>query len=209
MITMESEPVSSLRTRPSLLFKLRNWEDDASWEEFYRLYRKLVYGFSRRSGLTHEESEEVTQDVFTRVAKTIQNFESNPDKGSFRGWLMTLARWRVTDKFRGRTQARRASGGPESEDRTSTVERIPDPAKAGEVWENEWRTTILDAAMERVARRTQAKHFQIFDLHIRQQWPVLRVSRELGVNAASIYLITHRLTKQLKAEVAKLEATMG
>src|SRR5580700_7658355 len=107
MLTMESEPVSSLRTRPSLLFKLRNWEDDASWEEFYRLYRKLVYGFSRRSGLTHEESEEVTQDVFTRVAKTIQNFESNPDKGSFRGWLMTLARWRVTDKFRGRTLARR------------------------------------------------------------------------------------------------------
>jgi hypothetical protein len=34
------------------------------------------------------------------------------------------------------------------------------------------------------------------------------VSSELGINPASIYLITHRLTKQLKAEVAKLETTL-
>jgi len=207
---MSLDPIhSSLHTRSSLLFRLRNWDDTKSWEEFYHLYRKLVYGFSRRSGLSHEEAEEVTQDVFTRVAKTIQDFESNPERGSFRGWLMNLVRWRIADKYRERNRAPRARHGAQSDDGTSTIERIPGPDCEEEIWDKEWRDHILGAAMDRIARRSQAKHFQIFDLCTRQQWPVMRVARELGVNAASIYLITHRLTKQLKMEVAKLEETLG
>jgi RNA polymerase sigma-70 factor (ECF subfamily) len=199
---------STLHTRASLLFRLRDWEDKESWQEFYGLYRRLVFGFARRSGLTHEEAEEVSQDVFVRVGKTIHDFESNPEKGSFRGWLMNLTRWRVTDKFRSRSQAGQAQHGNGPDDRTSTIERIPDPKQEGEFWEKEWQNTLLDAAMERVARRTQAKHFQVFDLHVRQHWPILRVSHELGINPASIYLINHRLTKQLKQEVEKLQKTL-
>jgi len=199
---------SSLHTRASLLFRLKNWGDNKSWEEFYGLYRKLVYGFARRSGLTHEEAEEVTQDEFVRVGKTIQDFESNPDKSSFRGWLMNLTRWRVTDKFRSRTQVGGAPHGSDSGDRTSTIERIPDPRKDGEFWEAEWQNTLLDAAMERLAGRVQTKHLQVFDLLVRQHWSVLRVSRELAMNPAAIYLINHRLTKQMKQEVEKLRRTL-
>ena len=206
---MTLDPVpSALHTRSSLLFRLKRWDDEKSWEEFYGLYRRLVYGFARKSGLSHEEAEEVTNDVFVRVANTIHEFESNPEKGSFRGWLMNLARWRVTDKFRARAHYPQAPHGTTADDRTSTIERIPDPRIEGELWDKEWQENLLETAMERVARRAHAKHFQVFDLHFRQQWPVLRVSRELGVNPASIYLITHRLTKQLKQEVAKLKATL-
>jgi RNA polymerase sigma-70 factor (ECF subfamily) len=206
---MSSDPIeSSLHTRSSLLFKLRDWEDRKSWEEFYGLYRKQVYGFARRTGLTHEEAEEVTQDVFVRVGKTIQDFESNPQRGSFRGWLMNLTRWRATDKFRSRPRAGGLPRSEQSDDRTSTVERIPDPLQDNDIWEKEWQNTVLDAAMERLSHHVQAKHYQVFELHVRQHWSVMRVSRELGINPASIYLITHRLTKQLKAEVAKLEAKL-
>jgi RNA polymerase sigma factor (sigma-70 family) len=206
---MPSDPIdSTLHTRSSLLFRLRNWEDESSWEEFYTLYRKLVYGYARRYGLSHEEAEEVTQDVFVRVGKTVRDFESNPEKGSFRGWLMNLTRWRVMDKFRSRPHPGRSPHGAEGDDRTATIERIPDPGAEGDLWEREWQNTLLDTAMEKLARRAQAKHFQVFDLHVRQHWPVMRVSRELGINAASVYLITHRLTKQLKQEVDKLRASL-
>ncbi|HKB89174.1 MAG TPA: hypothetical protein VKC60_01525, partial [Opitutaceae bacterium] len=67
------EPASTLRTRASLLGRLQDWKDAGSWDEFYRLYRKLVYGLACRSGLTHVEAEEVTQDVFKRVAETIHD----------------------------------------------------------------------------------------------------------------------------------------
>src|SRR5258708_232651 len=96
---MDPDPTShSLHTRPTLLFRLRDWQDSASWGEFYRLYHKLVSSLATRSGLTHSEAEEVTQDVFKRVSETIREFESNPQRGTFRGWLMNLTRWRVADK---------------------------------------------------------------------------------------------------------------
>lgn len=212
MLTMATEDPRSLLTRASLLFRLRDWQDSASWEEFYRLYRKSVYGQARRSGLSHAESEEVVQDVFKRVSETIQGFETKPERGSFRSWLMNLTRWRIADKFRARTPEAQ-HGEKRSDDTatgTGTLDRLPDPnASDDALWESEWQHNVLDAALARLARRVPAKHFQAFELYARQQWPVLRVSRELGINPASVYLITHRLTKQLKAEVSRLQAQLG
>jgi hypothetical protein len=49
---MSSNPIdSTLRIRASLLFRLRDWKDKKSWEEFYELYRRQVQGFARRLGL--------------------------------------------------------------------------------------------------------------------------------------------------------------
>jgi RNA polymerase sigma factor (sigma-70 family) len=209
---MDSETVSSLRTRPSLLVRVRTWEDSTSWAEFHRLYRKLVYGLARRAGLSHADAEDVTQDVFKRVAETIRGFESNPDRGTFRGWLMNLTRWRIADKHAARPKEERRdapsrddTGGP----RTSTIDRIPDRADADADWQKEWQRHLIDAACERIAGRVKPRHYQVFDLYVRQNWPVLKVARELGINPASVYVIGHRLTAQLKVEVAKLQEQLG
>ncbi len=206
------DTVSSLRTRVTLLQRVHQWDDAASWNEFYRLYHQLIYGLARRSGLAHADAEDVTQDVFKRVAETIQTFESDPNRGTFRGWLMNLTRWRITDKFRSQPKGQ-ASPSPTRDDtstRTSTINRLPDEANQQDAdWELEWQRHLLDAACERLARRTKARHFQAFDLYVRQRRPVLQVARELNLNVATVYLVGHRLTKELKAEVARLREQLG
>lgn len=205
-------PPSTLHTRPTLLFRLRDWKDDGSWTEFYRLYHQFVYGCARRSGLSHADAEEVAQDVFKRVAETVHQFESDPARGSFRGWLLNLTRWRITDKFRARKPhedqppGRREADEP---DRTRTIERLPDGSEPDRMWDEEWQSRILEAALARLARRVPAKHYQVFDLHHRQGWTVPKISQELDVNPATVYVITHRLTKQLKAEVEQLRTRLG
>ena len=207
-------PVSTLRTRPTLLFRLRDWKDEGSWSEFYRLYHNFIFGLARRSGLTHADAEEVTQDVFRRVAETIHDFESNPSRGTFRGWLATLTRWRIMDKHRAR-RPDEARGGPrrddQADDRTRTIERVADVSDSARPWgdstaeESEWQEHVLEAALARLARRVPAKHFQLFELYARQSWSVLRIASELSVNPATVYVVSHRLTKQLKLEVAQLQ----
>jgi RNA polymerase sigma-70 factor (ECF subfamily) len=213
MATYTPECPRSLMTRASLLFRLRNWKDEASWEEFYRLYRKLVYGLACRSGLSHDEAEDVMQDVFKRVAETISSFECKPRRGSFRSWLMTLTRWRIADKFRDRlpdTSHRVPRWDGPRRDPTGTIERIPAfKAEEDSTWEEEWQRNLLANAMARLARRVPAKHFQAFDLYARQQWPVMKVARDLDLNPATVYLISHRLTRQLKSEVNRLKAQLG
>src|SRR5262249_53330213 len=137
----DSEPVSSLRTRPSLLIRVQSWEDKTSWSEFHRLYKKLVYGLARRSGLRHEDAEDVTQDVFKRVAETIHEFESDPNRGRFRGWLMNLTRWRVADKFASKPKNEHHSTPKFDENgpRTATIERVPDNIETDAEWQKEWQ----------------------------------------------------------------------
>lgn len=212
MNTMRHDPGSTLRTRPTLLWRVRNWEDGDSWSEFHRLYRRLIYGRARRAGLSHPDAEDVAQEVFKRVAETIRDFDLDPARGSFRGWLMKLTQWRIADRFESRAQQPAVSPPAPRDDtapRTATIERVPAPLDDEDEWDREWREHVLAAASERLARQVQPRHFQIFDLHVRQHWPVLKVATELGSNPASIYVICHRLSKKLKAEVEKLQRQLG
>lgn len=209
---LKNHPGTSLLTRPSLLYRVRDQSDSASWEEFHRLYRRLIYGRARRAGLSHADAEEVAQDVFKRVAETIGEFEHDPNRGSFRGWLMQLTHWRITDKFRNQPKVPGSSpsaGGGDTTTGTATIERVPSPTEEEDEWDREWQEHLLAAAIERISRRVKPRHFQVFELYVRQQWPVLKVSAQLGVNPASVYLIGHRLTKLLKAEVAELQKQLG
>jgi RNA polymerase sigma factor (sigma-70 family) len=208
-------PPSPLRTRRSLLLRVRRWDDAAGWTEFYALYRTLIYGLARRSGLSHADAEEVTQDVFRRVAETIHAFESDPARGSFRGWLMNLTRWRVANKFARRPpDEKKGSAAPAvwpatAGAATATVERIADPARVDEGWDLEWRRHLLEAATTRLSRRVKARHYQAFDLYVRQQVPAAQVAASVGMSAAAVYLVSHRITLQLKREVTLLRQQLG
>ncbi len=210
---VKDHPGTSLLTRPSLLYCVRDQNDGASWEEFHRLYRRLIYGRARRAGLSHADAEEVAQDVFKRVAETIKDYDHDPERGSFRGWLMTLTHWRIADKFQSREklpiQTSSPAPDPATSTGTATIERVPSPVDDEDEWDREWKEHLLSAALDRVSRRVQPRHFQVFELYVRQEWPVLKVSSRLGLNPAAVYLIGHRLTKLLKGEVEKLQKQLG
>jgi RNA polymerase sigma factor (sigma-70 family) len=201
-------PGTSLLTRPSLLFRVREWNDSASWEEFHRLYRRLVYGRARRAGLSHADAEDVAQDVFKRVAETIRDFDTNPERGSFRGWLMKLTHWRIADKFKSRQEFPPLPGDAH-EAPGARIEEVPAPAAEDDEWDREWQQHLLAAATERLARQVKPLHYQVFELYVLQQWSLLRVTKELRVSPASVYVIGHRLKKRLKAEIERLERQLG
>jgi RNA polymerase sigma factor (sigma-70 family) len=211
MRDLRSHPGTSLLTRPSLLFRVREWSDSASWEEFHRLYRRLIYGRARRAGLSHADAEDVAQDVFKRVAETIRDFDTNPERGSFRGWLMKLTHWRIADKFKSRRVLPSPTGeGPEPiGDEAALVENVPAPTAEEDEWDREWQQHILAAATERLARQVRPLHFQVFDLYVLQDWPLLRVTKELRISPASVYVIGHRLKHRLKTEVERLQKQLG
>jgi RNA polymerase sigma-70 factor (ECF subfamily) len=56
-----------------------------------------------------------------------------------------------------------------------------------------------------VKRRADAKHYQIFDCLVVKQWPAAKVAATLSVSIAQVYIVKHRLSAQLKKEVALLE----
>jgi RNA polymerase sigma-70 factor (ECF subfamily) len=209
-LTTRGPEQDAVATRASLLGRIRNWDDSESWEEFAQTYWRLIYSVARRSGLSDAEARDVVQDTLLGVAKKIHEFESDHERGTFRGWLLNLTRWRIADHFRSQPPvpaARSMERG--SEDQTATVERVADPGQIDEMWESEWKKNLFETAVARVSRRVNPRHAQIFDLYALRQWSAAKTARELGVSVVQVYLVNHRLTRLLKAEVAYLQTKLG
>ena len=58
-------------TRDSLLSRLKDWGDDASWRDFFNTYWKLVHGVALKAGLSEQEAQELS--VRESAAGTLPN----------------------------------------------------------------------------------------------------------------------------------------
>ncbi|HEX3624006.1 MAG TPA: sigma-70 family RNA polymerase sigma factor [Verrucomicrobiae bacterium] len=209
---MHQKQEEIIPTRESLLGRLKNWKDDKSWREFFGIYRKLIFSMAVKSGLSGQEAEEVVQETLISVAKTIPDFEYNPGRCSFKSWLRHLAQRRIADYFRKRARERTV-GFPQVDEtaQTPAAERVPDAnaADLDAVWEEEWHTELLNAAIVQVKNQVSAEQYQMFDFYVLKKMPVAKVAKALSVSATQIYLAKHRITRLLKKEIARLEKKMG
>src|SRR3974390_3328993 len=99
--------------RPSLLVRLRNRDDREAWRQFVEIYAPLIYGLARKRGLQEADAADLMQEVFRAVSGAIQSFQYDRSRGSFRGWLYTLARNKLHDFLARRTRAFPGSGDAE------------------------------------------------------------------------------------------------
>jgi RNA polymerase sigma-70 factor (ECF subfamily) len=196
-------------TRRSLVERLANWEDQRAWQEFYETYRHLLFAVARQSGLTDVEAQEAVQETVIAVAKKSGGLRYDPKLGSFKAWLLQVVRWRIADQFRKRQADRRGDlpGRGDDTRQTATFDRLPHPDSDSmeEMWEREWQANRLKAALARLKRRVEPKHYQVFDCYVLKEWPVSDITRSLGVNRGQIYLIKHRLSALLKEEFLAVE----
>jgi len=200
----------SLATRRSLVDGLANWHDHRHWQDFHKTYSKLLYGFARRAGLTDAEAHDALQETLLTVARRAEGFRYDPAKGSFKGWLMQIARWRVADQFQKRLPTQAHLGSADTA-RTATIARAIDPAGPDieAVWNSEWHRNLLETALQRVKEKVSPRQYQIFDCYVVKEWTAQRVRSDLGVNLAQVYLAKHRIAALLKKEVEALQASPG
>jgi RNA polymerase sigma-70 factor (ECF subfamily) len=191
-------------TRQSLIARLNDWGDRRKWQEFFETYWQLIYSIAMRAGLRDDEAQEVVQETCIAVAKNVGGYDSKA--GSFKSWLLQMARWRITDQFRKRDK-RRATPGDDDSRATGTIDRLPGSGEREftAMWEDEWQRHVLDAALARVKQRVEARHYQIFDCVVVKQWTAAKAAKELGVNIAQVYLVKHRLKAMLKRELKEIE----
>jgi RNA polymerase sigma factor (sigma-70 family) len=202
----------SIQTRPSLLRRVKDWRDQESWREFYDTYKRIVFALAIKSGLTEAEADDIVQDTFLEVAQKMPKFEYDPARGSFKGWLLKLTRWRVRDYLRKRQRTPdAASSRPEDGSGRRLLEAIPNPTEADldAIWEKEWEAGLMEAALEKVRGKTDPEKFQIFDLYVQKEWAPEKVASTLGITLNQVYLAKHRVTELLRTEVKRLETKIG
>ena len=194
-------------TRITLLNRLKDWRDQSSWQEFFDIYWKLIYGVARKAGLTEAEAQDVVQETLFSVAKHIPTFKYDPAIGSFKGWLLHMTRWRIIDQIRkrGPVVEHRAESGDAS--RTATIEKVADPNSPDldAIWEMDWEKNLLESAMARVKKQIDPQKFQVFDFYVNREWPPEKVAQTFNISINQVYLAKNRVTEMLREEVRRLE----
>ena len=122
--------------------------DEAAWEELVREHTRQVYGLCYRFTGSGAEAQDLTQEVFLRVFRTLKTFRSA--EGSFGTWLARVARNLLIDHYR-RTRQERVTDSIEEqlvvlEEKGATASERPDHAVAGRE-----ASRILQAALRKLS----------------------------------------------------------
>ena len=195
-------------TRTTLIYRLKNWQDQSSWQDFFDTYWKLIYDVALKGGLTETEAQDVVQETIISVAKHMPTFNYDPTIGSFKAWLLNMTRWRITDQFRKRGPvAAYSSSAEDTATGTRTMDRLVDPASRDldALWETEWEKNLLHAAIAKVKRRLDPQKYQIFDFYVNKEWPPEKVAETFNLTVAQVYLANHRDTEMNMDEEKRLE----
>lgn len=182
-------------TRESLLSRLRDVARNDCWTEFFDTYWKLIFNTARKSGLSSAESEDVVQETMLALSQKLPTFNYDPERGSFKGWLMQLTRWKIVDQVRKRQKATAANFETEEE---MAVEFAAD-------WERDWQLHLAEEALRRVRDRTKPKKFQAFHTSVIQGKGASETARLLRMSVPAVYMATFKVKRLLEKEAQKLE----
>jgi RNA polymerase sigma-70 factor (ECF subfamily) len=79
-------------TNESLILRVKDPADAASWSDFLSIYRPVVVRMACGLGLQHADAYNLAQQVFLSVAKAIENWEPDSRQPPFRVWLSRITR---------------------------------------------------------------------------------------------------------------------
>ena len=120
---------------------------EAAWDELVRNYTRRVYAICYRFTGRDSEAQDLTQEVFLRVFRTLKSFKSG--EGSFSVWLNRLTRNLLIDHYR-RTKSDRATDS--IEDQLPVLEETaPMGARTESVLAGREASEVLQAALQRLS----------------------------------------------------------
>lgn len=143
---VRAEATHRLEIETSLVERCLAGEQGA-WEELVKLHTKRVYAICYRFTNSDQEAQDLTQDVFLRVFKTLGSFRAG--EGSFGVWLTRLTRNLLVDHYR-RTKHERVTDALEDklavlEEKTAQHSRTDGLLAGREAGE------LLQAALQRLS----------------------------------------------------------
>ena len=195
---MEESPA----TRASLLLRIRDPQDADAWQQFSRLYAGLVYGYARKRGLQDADAADLMQEVFRSISNAASRLEYDPKRGSFRGWLYTIARNKINNFYQRQRRQIRTTG---DEDGQRRLNEFPVENEAESVWEREYQQQAFTWASEQVRNEFQPATWQAFWLTAVEGLSAKDVGAQLGMSPGAVYVAKSRVMARLKEQIQLLD----
>ncbi len=187
---------TDLTTHPSLLVRVRDGTNHQAWSEFVAVYGPLIYSFCRKRGLQESDAADVSQEVLSRVAGAMAQFDYQPDKGRFRSWLGTIT-FRELSRLTG---GRKTEASPSGE----AMQVLATNNQVTSDWDDHFHASLLKVALERIQHDFDAVNWQAFKGVWLDLQSADKVAEDLGITVDKVYVAKSRILKRLRTEVLQL-----
>ena len=188
-----------MQTRPSLLARIRNLDDGMAWSEFVRLYTPLIHSYGMKNGLQDADAADLAQDTLRLIMRAVPDFVYDPSKGSFRGWLFTVARNQIRKFANQKKRTTEASGDTQVR---VLLESQPSDNLDEEEWNREYQLTLFRRAAEMVRGEFRQSTWQAFWQTVVEQRDIHAVAQELGISVGAVYIARSRITARIRQEIS-------
>lgn len=183
-------------TRVSLLSRVRNGSDQASWAEFENRYRDLILRYALARGVQHADAEDICQIVMMSLATALRKFHYSSERGRFRDYLGSVVRNAVA-RFRSRPN-------PVPISLDTGVDAIDDAEDGGPVdflWEQEWVDHHYRLALRTVRETFDRKSVEIFEQLVDGK-TVASVAAVHGTTVQAVHKIKQRIRARMEELIA-------
>lgn len=187
-------------THLTLIERIRDVNDLEAWNEFQQFYWSYVVGWARRKSCPSDLAE----DVFQETMICLMRNRYDPSKGSFTGYLRTIAERRAVDIIRRESRYVPASDNicrdDDSEsfiDRLSAVSGIESEFTLDRIWLD----SVIVQALRRAYKRVEIRTYKAFCLYVLDQIPADDVCKRLDIpNKGTLYERKSSFLKILEQE---------
>lgn len=189
-------------TRITLLDRLRGeGADGRAWREFEATYRELLLRYCRKRGLQPADAEDVVQDIFISLARSLPGFRYDETKGRFRYYLLRCVRNGI---FRANNRRDRLNKALYNHGADTSLDAMTENISAEErdAWNAEWVAHHYRLAMIRLRTEEDPQTIRIIERSMDGATPP-QIAAELGLSLAAVYKIRERARTRLHTFVMK------
>lgn len=189
-------------TRASLILRLQNADDVAAWDEFVAIYSPAIFRVTRKRGLQTADAENVVQQVSFAVANSLPKWLEREDRGSFRSWLLRIARNETVDLLTRRGTRPLGQDGTTAE---RLLANLPERDQLSSELDLEYERSVFRWASAQVRGVVTEPTWEAFRLSSIEGLPVNEVAERLSIRPGNVYLSRSRVMARIKELVAKFE----
>jgi RNA polymerase sigma-70 factor (ECF subfamily) len=187
-------------TRPSLIVRLQGQRNEPAWEEFVRAYEPFLNSVVARRGVPVRHIPDVTQQILSAIARSVEQWKDDGQPASFRRWLTRVARNIV---IRYMAKERRSPGGQGGSEWLDRLQDVPAEADPHQVLQYDYELILW--AAEQVRSEFRSTSWTAFWETLVNGRTVEDVSIRLGVSPGSIYMSRSRIMARIRAKVRETE----
>lgn len=197
---MQSSPPE---TRASLILRLKNADDVAAWSDFVSIYAPVIFRVARRHGFQTADAENLIQEVLLSISRALPQWLQREDRGSFRAWLLKIARNEAVDMLTRRATRPLGNDGLEAE---RLLAEVPDHrGDLSSQFDLEYEQAVFQWAAAQVRDSVSDTTWQSFWLTHVEGLSVDRVARQLNMRTGTVYVARGRVMNRIQELVKQFE----